>query len=152
MTETHEQLQVAVQEMLSRLGVGGDVRVVPSETDGPTVVSINSEDAARYLIGKSGQTLQALEHIVRLIWSRKTGAHTNLVVDVNDYRREQASKVTQLAHEAASRVRISGKSEALDPMTAAERRIIHTELATFNDIVTESIGQDPNRRVVIKPL
>jgi len=149
---TQEDLQSVVRNMLSHLGVEGNVEVTPPLSDGPTTVMINSDDAARYLIGKGGQTLQALEHVIRLMWSRHTGEHTSLVVDVNDYRREQASKVTQLAHDAATRVRISGKSEALEPMTAAERRIIHTELATYNDLVTESIGQDPNRRVVIKPL
>ncbi|HUO75901.1 MAG TPA: R3H domain-containing nucleic acid-binding protein [Candidatus Paceibacterota bacterium] len=149
---SHEELKIVVDEMLARLGVEGAVQVMQPAPEAPTTISITSDDAAKYLIGKGGQTLQALEHIVRLMWSRKAGAYTNIVVDVNDYRREQAAKVTQLAHQAASRVRMSGKSEALDPMTAAERRIIHTELATYNDLVTESIGQDPNRRVVIKPL
>jgi spoIIIJ-associated protein len=147
-----EELRSIVGQVLSRLGVDGEVQVIPPLSDGPTTVSINSADAARYLIGKNGQTLQSLEHIVRLMWARKTGEHANLVVDVNDYRREQASKVTQIAHQAAARVRASGRSEALEPMTPAERRIIHTELATYNDIVTESIGQEPHRRVVIKPL
>jgi len=147
-----QELADMMKEILTRLDVQGEVQVPDASEGLPLTIQVSSPDAGRYLIGKSGQTLHALEHVTRLMWSRKTGEHANLIVDVNDYRREQATKLAQVAHDAATRVRSSGRSEALEPMSSAERRIVHTELATYNDIVTESIGQDPHRRVVIKPL
>lgn len=147
-----EALADLMRELLVRLNVQGEVQVTEAAGDTPASVQITSADAGRYLIGKGGQTLQALEHVARLMWVRKSGVRASLQVDVNDYRREQAARLTQIAHDAASRVRASGKSEALDPMSPAERRIVHTELAAYSDVVTESIGQEPHRRVVVKPL
>ncbi len=147
-----EGLAELMQELLARLDIQGEVQVSEAAGDVPASVQITSADAGRYLIGKGGQTLQALEHVARLMWVRKSGIRTGLQVDVNDYRREQAARLSQIAHDAATRVRASGKSEALDPMSPAERRVIHTELATYSDVVTESIGQEPHRRVVVKPL
>ncbi|HTP57189.1 MAG TPA: hypothetical protein VMJ72_02860, partial [Candidatus Paceibacterota bacterium] len=120
-TKNDQELAALMKEILTHLDIQGDVQV-PDAVEGlPQTVQVSSPDAGRYLIGKSGQTLHALEHVTRLMWSRKTGEHANLIVDVNDYRREQAAKLAQIAHDAATRVRSSGRSEALEPMSSAER-------------------------------
>lgn len=115
------------------------------------LVSIFTPENARFLIGKNGQNLRALEQVVRLMVLKLTGQPANVSLDVNDYRKEKALQVIQVARDAVSRVRNTRRAEALEPMTAYERRVVHMELAAYTDIVTESIGEEPQRRVVIKP-
>lgn len=114
---------------------------------------IGTEDLTP-LIGKDGQSLVALEHVIRLAAFRKFGGTERLpdfLLDINGYRKEQNARLAQIAEDSAQRVIASGKAEALAPMNAYERRIVHTKLATYQQISTESIGAEPNRRVVIKP-
>lgn len=118
----------------------------------PIAIGISVADDARFLIGKNGQNLKALEHIIRLASLRQNPTQLVTSVDVNDYRKIQTNELVQRIHEVAVRVRNTRKPEALDPMAAYERRVVHTELATYHDLATESVGQEPQRRVVIKPL
>ena len=125
---------------------------VSSEDGGSVRVSVQAADEGRLLIGKNGQNLKALEHVVRAMWLRQNPENRSLVVDVNDYRAERSKELIQLVRETATRVQQTRRSEAFEPMTSYERRLVHTELATYSDLATESVGQDPHRRVVIKPL
>jgi spoIIIJ-associated protein len=122
---------------------------VSDEGNNAYAVAIHTPEHAKLLIGKDGQNLKALEHVVRAALAKHT---SSLTVDVNDYRKSRANQIIELVKLAAGRVRDTRKSEALSPMTSYERRIAHTELASWNDVATESIGQEPQRRVVIKPL
>lgn len=125
--------------------------------EGATVVSIQTADDARFLIGKNGQNLKALEHVIRsmLIKSANSGGESGkestIVLDVNDYKKSRASYLIDMAKQAVSRVRNTQKAEALFPMSAYERRIVHMELAAYPDVATESIGFEPQRRIIIKP-
>ncbi len=115
--------------------------------------SVSAPEHGKFLIGKNGQNLQALEHIVRSIFLKAHQEHAGatLFVDVNDYKKSRATQVAALAREVVARVRSTQRAEALNPMTPHERRIVHMELASMSDIATESIGQEPQRRIVIKP-
>lgn len=115
------------------------------------LVSIYAPEETRFLIGRNGQNLQALEHIVRVICAREEFGHYAITLDVNDYRKTRAAHATETARLAVSRVRDTQKPEALAPMSSYERRIVHMELAACSDVATESIGEEPQRRVVIKP-
>lgn len=125
---------------------------VSSEDGGSVRVSVQAADNGRLLIGKNGQNLKALEHVVRVMWLRQNPETRSVVVDVNDYRAERSKELIQLVRETAARVQQTRRSEAFEPMTSYERRLVHTELATYSDLASESVGQDPHRRVVIKPL
>ena len=114
-------------------------------------VSIYTPENARFLIGKNGQNLLAFEHLIRAMFLRNTQEFKNIVLDVNDYRRSRSEELIELARHAVTRVRNTQKAEALPPMSSYERRIVHMELASCPDIVTESIGDEPQRRIVIKP-
>lgn len=150
-SETTALLNDFVRRIADFMQIPCEVSV--SADDGGTVrVAVQAADNGRLLIGKNGQNLKALEHVVRVMWLRQHPDNRSVVVDVNDYRAERAQELIQLVREAATRVQQTGRSEALEPMTSYERRIVHTELATFSDLSTESVGQDPHRRVVIKPL
>jgi spoIIIJ-associated protein len=125
---------------------------VHTEENGSTRVAIRTNEDGRLLIGKNGQNLKALEQVVRLVLMRQQQEYRGVVVDVNDYRAEQTQKLVESVHAAAVRVQQTRKSEALDPMSSYQRRVVHTELAVYSDLATESVGQEPHRRVVIKPL
>lgn len=114
-------------------------------------VEINVTDS-KYLIGKFGVNLSALQHILRLlVRSKITEGKINFSVDVNDYRKEQRQALFDHAHEVAQKVIQENTSMALRPMNAFERRLIHTELAKVEGIATESAGEGFERKVIIKP-
>lgn len=133
------ECQVEIRE---ELGQGNKVSLV---------VSLYTPDDARFLIGKNGQNLGALEHLMRSIFMRDSKDIAGISVDVNDYRRSRASYVVDVAKQAVQKVRNTQKSEVLSPMSSYERRMVHMELASCPDISTESIGEGLNRRIVIKP-
>lgn len=131
--------------------------------DEAIIVSIQTLDNARFLIGKNGQNLKAFEHVLRVMlikpdhlflsesFNNKTVKEgTTIILDVNDYRKSRASYLVDVAKQAVARVRNTQKAEALFPMSAYERRIVHMELTAYPDIATESIGSDPHRRVIVK--
>ena len=122
------------------------------ESDGKTLlVSLRTPENARFIIGKNGQNLKAFEQVIRAMFLKSIAEFKNIILDVNDYRKSRASFVLDLARQAVTRVRNTQKAEALSPMSAYERRVVHMELASFPDIATESIGSEPQRRIVVKP-
>lgn len=103
------------------------------------------------LIGEYGNNLAALEHILKKIIRKKYGEDFKFTLDINDYRMKQLEDLKQDVKAAAKEVRLYQKEVPLQPMSAFERRIVHLLLAEYPDIATESIGREPDRRVVIKP-
>jgi len=149
------ECQVEVKEETFQGGLGQVPQQGSEQADSNrnvVAVSIYVPENARFLIGKNGENLKALEHILRAMLLRNDKEIASLSVDVNDYRKAKSSEVINLAREAAVRVRNTKKAEALYPMSAYERRLVHAELASHPDVSTESIGDEPQRRVVIKPL
>lgn len=127
-----------------------EIREENSPESRAIIVSVYTPDNARFIIGKNGQNLNAFEHLVRAVLL-KNNNNQNIVVDVNDYKKSRASFLVDVAKQAVSRVRNTQKAEVLTPMSAYERRIVHMELASYPDVATESIGDEPQRRIVIKP-
>jgi spoIIIJ-associated protein len=103
------------------------------------------------LIGRKGERLSALQHLVNLMLSRRTGQWTRVLVDVEDYRGRRERQLADIANRAADRVVESGKMLQLEPMPALERRWIHLALRDRDGVATQSIGEEPNRRVVVLP-
>ena len=108
-------------------------------------------EALGSLIGRKGERLSALQHLVNLMLSRRTGQWTRVLVDVEDYRGRRERQLVDLATRAADRVAETGKMLQLEPMPALERRWIHIALRDNSGVTTQSIGEEPNRRVVILP-
>lgn len=115
------------------------------------LISVYTPENARFLIGKNGQNLKSFEQVLRAMYLKKLTDFHNIVVDVNDYRKSRAMYIIDLARQVVTRVRSTQKAETLLPMSGYERRIVHMELALCPDVATESIGVDPNRRIVVKP-
>lgn len=151
-TEQKNNLAKTIKRIIAPMNVACDVSIQEEKSGEKNVVtaSISAPEDAKFLIGKNGQNLQALEHVVRGLFLKQAENFT-LFVDVNDYKKSRATHVATLAKEAVMRVRNTQRAEALIPMSPYERRIVHMELASVSDVTTESIGQEPQRRIVVKP-
>ena len=119
------------------------------DNEGP-YFDIEGEDSG-LLIGRRGETLRALQLLVRTLVGRKLGNNVNFTVDVEGYDERRRESLANLANRVATRVIKTGRSIELEPMSPKERRIIHISLASQDGIHTESSGDGRDRRVVIKP-
>ncbi len=131
-----------------------DVRVEVQTGDTSRLNVVGDEDekeALGALIGRKGERLSALQHLVNLMLSRRMGDWTRVLVDVEDYRGRRERQLVEIARRAAERVVETGKMLQLEPMSALERRWIHIALRDNPDVVTQSIGEEPNRRIVVLP-
>ncbi|PJK16060.1 protein jag [Chryseomicrobium excrementi] len=125
---------------------------VTHEIEGKYVhFQLNSAKAAQ-LIGKRGQTLNALEQLVQLVANKHSGNFMIVKIDVENYREKRRVALEQLAERMADKARRSGEKVEFEPMNAYERKIIHNALSTHVDIDTYSVGTDPHRHLVIEPI
>jgi len=108
-------------------------------------------DEPQILIGEKGQTLAELQHLLKAILKRKIEEPFFLDLDINNYKKKKNEYLKELARSVADEGALNKREKILSPMPAYERRIIHLELAERKDIITESVGQEPERKVVIKP-
>ena len=120
-----------------------------SESGGP-VIDLAGEDSG-LLIGRRGQTLQALQYLVNLIVRKQYGEGVRVVLDVENYRQRRESSLRDMADKVASRVVQTSRSITLEPMPPADRRIIHTSLSEHPGVNTQSTGEGENRKVMVMP-
>ena len=132
--------------IIAAMGFRGATRA--SEGEGAVLVSVTGENLAP-LIGRHGQTLEALELLANMIVSHRLGRRVPVIVDVEHYRERRRDALVSLARRTADRVRRTRKSVALEPMSAAERRVIHTALAGDAVVITHSEGEGADRHVVV---
>lgn len=115
------------------------------------IVKIDSKDNHSLLLDDKGISLKAFEHIAKNLAVKELNQKIGLVLDLNNFLEKRNGKISELARLVAKKVQASQKSYVLRPMSAYERRLVHIELANWPDIKTESIGEEPKRRVIIKP-
>jgi spoIIIJ-associated protein len=152
-----EQLQIVENEarlVLQKLGVEpADIRIVQTdieESGEPTVEVAIQAPEPKIIIGERGQTLFEFQHILKLILRKKIAEPFYLSLDVNEYKKNKEEYLRDLAKTCADEVVLLKKPKELSPMPAAERRIVHMALAERTDVVSESIGEGADRRVVIR--
>jgi spoIIIJ-associated protein len=139
-------------ELMEHLGFDVDVEVDTGETNRLNVVGRGREkEALGALIGRKGERLSALQHLLNLMLSRRMGEWTRVLVDVEDYRGRRERQLRELAAKAAQRVTETGKMVQFEPMPALERRWLHLALRDDPNVATQSIGEEPERRVVVLP-
>jgi spoIIIJ-associated protein len=152
------ELQVAkdtVSELLDTMKVQANVSVRYGEADDqrsrvPILIDVRGDDLS-ILIGRRAETLNALQYISSLIVSKELGRPLSLVIDVEGYRARREGQIRQLARRMAEQAVKTGRRQVLEPMPANERRIIHLELRENENVTTESIGEEPRRKVTILP-
>ena len=155
--DLEEQGEVAaefLEGLLSRMGL--DAEVEPVLEGGTMYVDVlgqgpDDEDMG-LLIGRHGQTLEALQELSRVVVGQRTGMRARIVVDIEDYKRRQRSRLEARAREVAARVARSHQEEELEPMNPFERKLVHDAVAAVPGVQTASRGEEPDRRVVIRPL
>ncbi len=147
-TPEEEDAVAFVAKVLS--GIGLSAKISASREEDTVRVDAECEDAGP-VIGRRGETLDALQYLCSLAVNRTAANRVRVIVDVGGYRRRREESLVKLAERVAEKVVSSGKPTMLDPMNPAERRIIHCALQEVEGVVTYSEGEEPHRRVVVAP-
>jgi spoIIIJ-associated protein len=143
-----------VAELLEKMKVPARIEVRYGEPDEenqrPVLVDIHGVDLG-VLIGRRAEILNAMQYIVNLIVSKQVEHWVQVIVDVEGYRARRERQLRQMALRMADQAIKTGRRQVLEPMTASERRIIHLELRDHPSVATQSIGEEPARKVTIVP-
>ena len=139
-----------VEELLERMGI--DAMAEPGDHSGHMYVDIvgDDEDDLALLIGKHGQTLEAIQELTRMIVGRRLDDRIRVIVDVEDYRKRREAKLEARAKELAMKVAQTGREQELEPMNPYERKLVHDAAATVPGVESLSRGEEPNRYVVLR--
>ena len=133
--------------VLSKMGITASAQIEIKENN-RIEISLEGENMGM-VIGRRGETLDALQHVVQLYVNKEFETFYKVTVDTEDYRAKREEALTQLAHGLAKRVIRTRKEVVLEPMKPYERRMIHTALQNYNKVKTHSIGEEPNRKLVV---
>ena len=150
-----EQADIAaefVEGLLERMGISASIE--PNLEDGTMYVDVlgsgpEDEDMG-LLIGRHGQTLEALQELTRIVVSQRTEQRCRVVVDVEDYKKRQRGRLEARARDVAKRVVRSGGEQELEPMNPYDRKVVHDAVASVAGAESSSRGEEPERRVVIR--
>ena len=136
--------------LLEKMGVEGQVTTLPQVECDQLRLEISGPDMGP-IIGRRGDTLDAIQYLGSLVLNNALDEHVRLSVNTENYREKRAESLERLARKMAMKVVKSHRSMTLEPMNPYERRIIHAALQDFNGVTTYSTGTEPGRRVVIAP-
>ena len=143
-----------LETLIKHLDFEAEIRLSGEGSESVLNVAGTSPEAVEELgnlIGRRGERLQAIQHLVNLMLSRKLGEWARVTVDIEEYRGRREAQLRALARKAGERVQETGRAVQLEPMTALERRWVHMELQGAPGLATESAGEEPERRVVVIP-
>jgi spoIIIJ-associated protein len=145
-----DQAADVLRTILSKMGLTAEV--VPSQTEERITLEIKGPETG-LIIGKKGQTLDSLQYLVNKIVSKaaREGEGKGITVDAEGYRSRRADALVELAHKLAEKAKRTGRPVAADPMSAADRRIIHVTLANTAGLTTRSEGEGIYRHLVVIP-
>ncbi|HLR02348.1 MAG TPA: RNA-binding cell elongation regulator Jag/EloR [Virgibacillus sp.] len=144
-----EEAETFIADLTKKMGL--DVHIETVREDKHVTFTLSGDKIA-ILIGKRGQTLNALQYIVQLVVNKGSDEYYAVTLDAEGYRARRKETLESLAFKMADKAKRIQKKVALEPMPAYERKIIHTALQAEEDIETYSDGNDPHRHIVIKPM
>lgn len=142
-------LRELLEEIVDGLGLDVDVRI--EETDGVLTGLVEGDDVG-LLIGRRGQTIDAVQHLAQRIVFPGGSANARVVIDAGGYRERRAETLRSIALDAAEETLRTGEAVELDRMPASERRIVHEYLRERDDVQTHSEGEEPERYLVVEPV
>jgi spoIIIJ-associated protein len=151
--EDDSELGAEVREILDRIlqAIGIRARIEIQEDDETLVATIAGGELG-LVIGKHGQTIDAIQYLINaIVWRGQGDERKPVVIDAAGYRARREATLDSLAVRSAERAASSGREVELDPMTAVERKVVHVRLKEFPGVTTRSEGTEPNRFVVIEP-
>jgi len=143
------KIKEIVKEFFEKTTFDVEIEFLP-EKEQTLPINLRVEEP-QILIGEGGQTLAEIQHLLKAILRKKIEEPFYIGLDINNYKKKKIEYLKELARSTADEVSLSKKEKALSPMPAYERRIIHMELAGRSDVVTESVGEEPERKIVVKP-
>src|SRR6202142_3698131 len=146
--EKREAAAKALRDILERMGIEAEVSAFD---DGERIFLDAHGAESGLIIGKKGATLDALQYIVNRIVSKKPNDGPGVVVDAEGYRGRREDSLADLARRLAEKAVKTGRPVPVEPMSAHDRKVVHTTLAEHPGVRTESEGEGPGRRVVIFP-
>lgn len=133
--------------LFAQMGIAVSVDVTEKE-DGSLAIDLSGENMG-LLIGRRGETLDALQHITNLVVNHGAQKHIRITMDTENYRQKREESLIRLAKKVSGQVLKYKRNRTLEPMNAYERHVIHTALQEVENVETSSVGTEPNRRVVI---
>ena len=142
-----EQVDSFLRGLLERMGVEAEILISKREGGGLNVELAGANMGA--VIGRRGETLDAIQHLVNYALNRGGEKHMHICVDAENYRSKREDSLIHLAEKMAAKALKYKRSMALEPMNSYERHVIHTALQNYEGVTTSSIGTEPNRRVVV---
>jgi spoIIIJ-associated protein len=149
--EQAEMAESFTRGLVEAFGATASVETRIDDED-TVLVDVSGENLG-LLVGPRGATLAAMEELVRTVVQRHTGGHgARINVDVGGYRSKRREALTDFSRDLAGKVLETGQEQALEPMSAADRKVVHDALAEMDGVITGSEGEDPRRRVVIRPV
>jgi spoIIIJ-associated protein len=154
MDNAHETIEMSINRILELMDFNANCSLkeqLDTKTDRKNIIcSITTTTDSKFLIGQHGTNLYALEHILRSILY-KNGYTDRVSIDINDYKAEKDKMIVNIAKDAATQASSEKKPIVLRPMNAYERRIVHMTIENDERVVTESIGEREDRKVIVKP-
>jgi len=145
-----EQIKEEVKMFFNKTTFDLDVSIALRENS-TIFIDVNSHEP-QILIGEGGQTLVDIQRLLKMIIKKKTEEKIYVDLDINNYKKRKMDNLKDLARQIADEVVLANEEKVLFAMSPYERRVVHLELAKRLDITTESVGDDPHRKIVIKPL
>ena len=145
-----KKTEQTTKDLLDKIGI--DSTVTAKEIEGAIYIDVKTKDSA-LVIGYRGENLSCFEHIIKIILAKNLKDNESLpriILDVGGYKKNRNTKISELATFQAKKVLETKRPEILMPMNAYERRLVHMAIGKFKDIITESVGEEPNRRIIIK--
>ena len=141
------EIRAFLSGLLERMGVNAEIEISPRENGG---VNVNLTGAAMgAIIGRRGETLDAIQHLTNYVVNKTNDKHLHISVDAEAYRAKREESLARLAEKMAEKAIKYKRSMALEPMNSYERHVIHTALQNYEGVTTSSTGVEPNRRVVV---
>ncbi|MBQ6948513.1 MAG: protein jag [Firmicutes bacterium] len=146
---TDHPVYLFLQEVAANMGL--TLEITASCNAENVYIDINGKDSGT-IIGKRGQTLDAIQYLCSLVANKSSENYVRVVIDAENYRAKRERTLEQLANRLADKVRKTGRSVRLEPMNPYERKVIHATLQNRNGVTTRSEGEEPYRRVIIEPV
>ena len=145
--EGYARIRAFVSGLLEHMGIQAEIEITARENGGVNVNLSGSNMGA--VIGRRGETLDAIQHLTNYAVNRGSDKHMHISVDAESYRAKREESLVRLAEKMAAKAIKYKRSMALEPMNSYERHVIHTALQDYEGVTTSSTGTEPNRRIVV---
>lgn len=151
MSKTLSLAEKMANELLSLMGTKAQAKASEDKKNEAVRIDIETEEETGLLIGRHGETIEAIQSVLGMMLKKKTGDWVRVIVDVGGWREKQEERLRDLATQTAERAKETGEDQPLYNLSPAQRRVIHLTLADDPDIETESAGEGEERYLIIGP-